>query len=306
MPSRNDEQIIEVARIDLEPEYYYKAVPVLTSHIYRLAELTNRSNYVLLPGEATMYLGSDFVGQMSLPLVAIGEQFTVGFGVDPQLQIQRQMIDKSRTTQGGNQVLQYEYRILASSYKSEPARLQIWDRLPIAEIDTVGVSLTRTEPELSEDAIYLREQWPNNLLRWDVTVAPGMTGETALPIHYEFKLDLDREMTLGSFQTAGTASTVSHLHTAMVAPVTSKLEAKIMANMALLSPADRKLAEAQVFCALDQDSRLGSMGPIHKVMCKNEPVFLCCKGCVAEAVAEPDQALAMRNELMSRLTSNRK
>src|SRR5262249_55116667 len=115
VPSRNDEQILEVTRLEMPPEYYYKAVPILSAHVYRLADLTNRSNYVLLPGEATMYLGSDFVGQMSLPLVAIGEQFTVGFGVDPQLQVQRQMTDKSRTIQGGNQVLRYEYRILLGS-----------------------------------------------------------------------------------------------------------------------------------------------------------------------------------------------
>ena len=89
MPSRNDEQVIEVAKLDLKPEYYYKAVPVLTPHVYRLANLTNKSEYVLLPGEATMYHGDDFVGRMDVPLVAIGEQFTAGFGVDPQLQVQR-------------------------------------------------------------------------------------------------------------------------------------------------------------------------------------------------------------------------
>src|SRR5262249_56005911 len=110
VPSRNEEQVIEVAKIDLAPEYYFKAVPVLTPHIYRLANLTNKSEYVLLPGEATMYLGTDFVGRMDLPLVAIGEQFTAGFGVDPQLQVQRQMVDKSRETKGGNQVLKDEYR----------------------------------------------------------------------------------------------------------------------------------------------------------------------------------------------------
>src|SRR5439155_1996708 len=84
VPSRSDEQILEVARIDMPPEYYYKAVPLLTTHVYRLANLKNKSKYVLLPGEATMYLGTDFVGRMDLPLVAIGEEFTAGFGVDPQ------------------------------------------------------------------------------------------------------------------------------------------------------------------------------------------------------------------------------
>src|SRR5262249_33677851 len=84
VPSRNDEQVLEVARLDMQPDYYYKAVPILSSQVYRQADLTNKSSYVLLPGEATMYIGTDFVGQMSLPLVAIGEQFTAGFGVDPQ------------------------------------------------------------------------------------------------------------------------------------------------------------------------------------------------------------------------------
>ena len=92
VPSRNDQQLIEVARIETKPEYYYKAVPVLTSHVYRLADLVNKSEYVLLPGEATMYVGSDFVGRMNLPLVAIGERITVGFGVDPQLQVPRLMV----------------------------------------------------------------------------------------------------------------------------------------------------------------------------------------------------------------------
>lgn len=199
IPSRNDEQIIEVAKIEMTPEYYFKAVPVLTHHVYRLANLTNRSQHVLLPGEATMYIGTDFVGRTSLPLVAIGEQLTAGFGVDPQLQVQRQLVDKSRSTQGDNQVIKFEYRILVSSYKAESVKLQLWDRLPHAETEAVGVSLAKTEPKLSSDAIYLRENRPQNLLRWDLSVEPAMNGEKAMQVAYEFKLELGRQMTIGNF-----------------------------------------------------------------------------------------------------------
>src|SRR5262249_13247724 len=45
VPSRNDEQVIEVAKVDMVPEYYFKAVPVLTPHVYRLANLVNKSQY---------------------------------------------------------------------------------------------------------------------------------------------------------------------------------------------------------------------------------------------------------------------
>jgi hypothetical protein len=200
VPSRNDEQVLEVAKLDMVPEYFYKAVPVLTPHVYRQANLTNKSKYVLLPGEATMYNGTDFVGRMNLPLVAIGEQFTAGFGAEPQLQVHRQMIDKARTMQGGNQVLKYEYRILVSSYKTDRVKLQVWDRLPLAENETMGVSLVKASPEISKETMYLREDRPHNLLRWDLDVDPAMNGEKAQAIQYEFKLELDKQMTIGSFQ----------------------------------------------------------------------------------------------------------
>lgn len=199
VPSRPDEQVLEVAKIEMAPDYYYKAVPVLTSHVYRLANLINKSEYILLPGEATMYLGTDFVGRANLPLVAIGEQFTAGFGVDPQLQVQRQMIDKVKSTQGDNQVLKFEYRILVSSYKPEAVKVQVWDRLPHAESDVVGVNLVKTEPKISTDGLYLREERPQNLLRWDMNVEPTMNGEKAVPINYEFKLEMGRQMQIGNF-----------------------------------------------------------------------------------------------------------
>jgi hypothetical protein len=201
VPSRSEEQIIEVARLELTPDYFYKAVPVLTPHVYRLANLTNKSQFVLLPGEATTYLGSDFVGQMNMPLVAADEQFTAGFGVDPALRVQRQMMDKARETKGGNQVLKFEYRILVSSYKSEPVNVQVWDRLPHAETETAGITLVKAEPEISADPLYVREERPNNLLRWDLKVDPTMNGEKARGVKYEFKLEMDKQMIIGNVQT---------------------------------------------------------------------------------------------------------
>jgi uncharacterized protein (TIGR02231 family) len=200
VPSRGDEQVVEVVKLKLAPKYYYKTVPVLNTHVYRLADLVNKSEHILLPGEATMFQGTDFVGRMPMPLVAVGEEFTAGFGVDTQLQVQRQMIDQTRSTAGGNQVLKYDYRILVSSFKNAPVQLQVWDRLPKGETESVGVILIKTEPELCKDAIYLRESRPNNLLRWDVEVPANCNGEKALPITYEFRMELDRQMAITGFK----------------------------------------------------------------------------------------------------------
>jgi hypothetical protein len=46
-----------------------------------------------------------------------------------------------------------------------------------------------TAPKLSQDSAYLRVQRPDNLLRWDLTVKPGQTGEKAAALAYQFKLE---------------------------------------------------------------------------------------------------------------------
>ncbi len=200
MPTRAEEQVIEIVKLDLAPKFYYKAVPVLTSHVYRIADLVNTTEYVLLPGEATMYLSTDFVGRMTLPLVAIGRPFSVGFGVDPQLQVQRKLIDKKRITQGGNQVLTFNYRVLLSSYKTTPVDVQLWERTPHAEAqNSIVVTLQTPKTPLSEDPLYVRDEKPKNLLRWDLKLDPKQNGEKALAIDYDFKLELDRNVSIGAF-----------------------------------------------------------------------------------------------------------
>jgi hypothetical protein len=75
------------------------------------------------------------------------------------------------------------------------------------------------------------------------------------------------------------------------------LPARIQANLAKLSPADRRLAEEQKFCAVETDNELGSMGVPVKIMLKDQPVFLCCKGCRKTAEEEPDKTLARAKKL---------
>ena len=79
-------------------------------------------------------------------------------------------------------------------------KLQVWDRLPLADNEAVGVTLLKTTPELSKDAVYAREQRPTNLLRWDVDVDANKSGEQAQPITYQFKLEFDRKMSITSFK----------------------------------------------------------------------------------------------------------
>jgi Domain of unknown function (DUF4139)/N-terminal domain of unknown function (DUF4140) len=203
LPSRKDPQLLGVVRLDMPAEYYAKAVPVMAPRVYRLAKLTNKSEVVLLPGEATVYVGTDFVGRMRLPLVAAGEPFVAGFGVDPQLQVSRRLVHKSRSVQGGNQLFDYEFRIGLRNYRGNPVKVQLWDRLPKPEGEAVAVNLVKTSVELSKDASYLRTARMDNLLRWDLDIPPGTIGDKTMYLNYEFRMEYARDLPQPRFVSGG-------------------------------------------------------------------------------------------------------
>jgi hypothetical protein len=83
-------------------------------------------------------------------------------------------------------------------------------------------------------------------------------------------------------------------------------EATIKANLAKLPEQDRKLAEAQKYCAVETDDRLGAMGIPVKILIKDQPVFLCCKSCVDEARRDPDKTLARVKDLQAKAKAEEK
>jgi len=67
---------------------------------------------------------------------------------------------------------------------------------------------------------------------------------------------------------------------------------RIAAAITKLPAGDQALVEAQMFCAVAKENRLGSMGIPVKLMLEGKPVFLCCEGCEGEARANPKATLA--------------
>lgn len=76
-----------------------------------------------------------------------------------------------------------------------------------------------------------------------------------------------------------------------------KEEKKISEALATLSPEERKQAEAQRFCPIMEHSRLGATGTPLKVMIEEKAVFVCCKGCVEDAIAGGQETLKRVQEL---------
>jgi hypothetical protein len=67
--------------------------------------------------------------------------------------------------------------------------------------------------------------------------------------------------------------------------------AEIPEGIAELSPEDQKLALAQKICPVSGEP-LGSMGKPPKITLEGTEIFLCCKGCEGDAMADPKGTLA--------------
>lgn len=92
------------------------------------------------------------------------------------------------------------------------------------------------------------------------------------------------------------------------APTSPAKETKadeVAAERAKLSPDDRALVEAQEWCVVQTEERLGSMGPPMKLDIKGQAVFICCKGCKRKAEADPDRTLAKVEELKAKAKAER-
>jgi hypothetical protein len=76
-------------------------------------------------------------------------------------------------------------------------------------------------------------------------------------------------------------------------------DAKIKENLGKLSEADRKLAEAQKICPIE-DEPLGGHGVPIKLIIKDKPVFICCKGCKEDVEKKPDETLKKVADLIKK------
>lgn len=80
---------------------------------------------------------------------------------------------------------------------------------------------------------------------------------------------------------------------------------EVAVERAKLSPGDRALVEAQEWCVISEDSKLGSMGAPIKLDIKGQAIFICCKGCKGPVERNPDKTLKRVEELKAKVKAEK-
>jgi hypothetical protein len=198
LPSRADEQLIQISTLALKGTFYKTAMPVLTSFIYDQASVVNDGKNVLLAGPVSSYQNDHFVGIGQLPTVTTGESFTLGFGIDASLRAGRELVEKTDTVQAGNRVLGFNYKLTIENFGNDPAIVRLMDRVPTTKANEAKITLGATSKELSAAPEYLPDDKTKGILRWDVSVPAQAIGDKAATVTHQFKVEYDKQLTVSS------------------------------------------------------------------------------------------------------------
>ncbi|MCK4601328.1 MAG: DUF4139 domain-containing protein, partial [Phycisphaerae bacterium] len=197
LASRPDKQLVQIAKLNLPGEIYYQAVPLLTTYVYRIGEITNDSTLPLLAGPYSAYIGGQFVGRGSLRLLARGQKATIGFGVDTQLRCSRELMDKSDEISWGSRIQLFHYRLRLENFKDDAVTVRLLDRIPATKSDDIKITLGKMSDPLSSDPVYLRDWKDRGILRWDIELGAQAAGAKAKDVTYNFEMKFAKDKHVG-------------------------------------------------------------------------------------------------------------
>jgi uncharacterized protein (TIGR02231 family) len=158
---------VTIARYPLTPRLDYVSAPRLAEAAYRRAKLVNDSIYTLLPGEANIFIGDEYIGTTQLKLTTPQGEIEIYLGVEDRLTVTRELkrrdIDKRFI--GGKRHYEFGYEIKLENLLPGKVDLTVQDQIPVSRHEEIKVKLELANPKPAE-------QTELNLLKWELILEP--------------------------------------------------------------------------------------------------------------------------------------
>lgn len=196
LPSTGQTQRFRIRDLPLEvrPERY--VVPSLSDKAYLRAEITNTGEVPLMEGSSKVFLGPDYLGEATMPLLRQGDSTMVNLGIDPNLTVKYEIVEDLRDNPGrfslsSMATITRKYRAdlkLSSAARGRIAVL-VEEALPMSWNDEFDVSVEGLSPvaEETEDDLEVREE--RGLYRWRLYISPGATQT----VRWGYELSFDED-----------------------------------------------------------------------------------------------------------------
>ena len=189
----NAERKTRVANITAAPKYTLVTRPLVDADVYLRARFLNESGFLLLLGNARMYLGADSIGQTVLTETPVGGEVELWFGKEPRVTVKRELVAKKDSESGvfsKSKSVDRDYRIVLANTIARAVDVEVWDRAPVSQSDEAKVAITDVTPALSTDEKYVKDSKPQGLLKWTLALPARAASKDAKPVVISWKTRL--------------------------------------------------------------------------------------------------------------------
>ncbi len=185
---------LPVAAQTLKSNFEYSAYPRLSPYAYLLSRVTNAKDQQLLSGAVNIFLEGDFVGQGKIKNVGPGEEFNLYLGVDENVKIQRQQMEKKTddviiaNIPSPSRKVTYKFKLSVENYKNSRIKVNLFEAMPVSENEKIKVSLGNVSLAPKD------KDWKNKkgVWRWEIELEPKAKQE----IFYSYSVECPREINI--------------------------------------------------------------------------------------------------------------
>ena len=187
IPSDNSPHKTTIARDNLPCTFDYVSAPGIEEYVHLRAAIHNTTERVLLEGDASIFLSSEYVGTTKVKKTAPAEKFKIFLGIDDGIKIKRELIernvDKGGILQNGIRRTSYAYRITVHNYAAATRNVVIRDHLPVSQHEKIKVKVLSIQPPPAE-------RTKLEVIKWKFTLAPDEEQQ----IEYHFAVEQPQDV----------------------------------------------------------------------------------------------------------------
>ena len=166
------------ARATLSTTLEHLTAPRETNAVFLVARARNAQQFPLLPGNVALFIGGDYVGTTALAGVPVEEEFSLPFGVDSGVTVDRTLADRRVARVAGRDEVttRYDYRL--SNHRDRAVDVVVLDHLPVSRSQGLTVQTTPNTRSFSPR----RDGDAPGVVRWSHHLAAAASERWALGV----------------------------------------------------------------------------------------------------------------------------
>lgn len=184
--SDNEPRKVAITTTSLPAILSYQSVPKHNPVAFLNAKMKNITEFPLLAGEVSTFLGGRFVATTQMKSVMPGEEFELPLGADEGVAVKHQLVNRFSEDTGltnKNRKVTYEYLITIQNNKTTAEKITFRDQYPISSDEKIVVKL------LSPDEKSATREADGKLV-WNWDLKPGEKREARLKFSVEYPKDI--------------------------------------------------------------------------------------------------------------------